>query len=225
MKTPASSPSRPPLRSTPSALRGAPSAVSTPAPSRSVSGPGKVRIIGGQWKRTPISVPNVQGLRPTPDRVRETVFNWIGPSIKGLECLDLFGGSGALGFEAASRGAARVVVVESNRQAIQAMSQLKDKLKAQQIELLQADAFLVLHRLPANSLDMVFLDPPFGQGLIQKVWPLLTRPLKAQARVYVEAEAPFEAESPFISMKTERAGQVYYHLLQYNPHTRQEDSL
>jgi len=155
-------------------------------------------------------VPDRPALRPTPDRVRETLFNWLGQSLQGLSCLDLFAGSGALGFEAASRGAARVVMVEHDRAAFAALRQSAELLNAGQVELLCEDAFAYLKRTPA--FDVVFLDPPFGQNAL----PAVFRHLKAQAgaRVYVESDAPFEAGPAWRELKRARAGQVSYQLLE-----------
>ncbi|MFP5405697.1 MAG: RsmD family RNA methyltransferase, partial [Gammaproteobacteria bacterium] len=107
----------------------------------------KVRIVGGAWKRTPLTVPDVPGLRPTPDRVRETLFNWLGQSLDGLRCLDAFAGSGSLGLEAASRGAARVVMIERDRIALAGIRRAIERLGAQQVELLSGDAIAAFDRL------------------------------------------------------------------------------
>lgn len=184
---------------------------------------GAVRIIGGQWKRTPLTVVNSPGLRPTPDRVRETLFNWIGPSIKGLRCLDLFAGTGALGFEAASRGAAKVTLVETSNIAVQAIEATVTKLKAQaQMQVVQGTALHAINRLSAQSIDLVFLDPPFGLGWLTKIIPELPPLLAPNARIYVEADEPWDKLSGswptsacWQLLKAEKAGQVYYHLVQY----------
>ncbi len=184
--------------------------------------PGKVRIIGGQWKRTPITVVDVPGLRPTPDRVRETLFNWIGPSIQSSACLDLFGGTGALGFECASRGAASVVIVEQDLKAVSALEQLKAKLKADQIEIHLADALTyVSHHIPRPSYDLIFLDPPFKQGWPARILPALLPLLKPGGLVYLESEqswAEFDwaRNLPLSVIKQQRAGQVHYHLVKEN---------
>ncbi|NUO88669.1 MAG: 16S rRNA (guanine(966)-N(2))-methyltransferase RsmD, partial [Cupriavidus sp.] len=128
--------------------------------------PAQVRIIGGRWKRTLLPVPDAQGLRPTPDRVRETLFNWLGQDLSGLECLDLFAGSGALGFEAASRGAAVVTLVESNARVARQVRDNVTRLDAGQVRVLQGDAFAIAAQLPDASFDVVFLDPPFAEDWI-----------------------------------------------------------
>jgi 16S rRNA (guanine966-N2)-methyltransferase len=185
--------------------------------------PGTVRIIGGQWKRTPLTVVSLPGLRPTPDRVRETLFNWIGPSIKGLRCLDLFAGTGALGLEAASRGAAQVTLVEASAVAVQAIEAMVVKLKAQpHVHIVQGTALHAINRLSAQSVDLVFLDPPFGQGWLTKIIPELPPLLAQNARIYVEADEPWDklsnrwpTNAHWQLLKAEKAGQVYYHLVQY----------
>ncbi|MBU3725103.1 MAG: 16S rRNA (guanine(966)-N(2))-methyltransferase RsmD [Burkholderiaceae bacterium] len=180
---------------------------------------GQLRIIGGKWKRTPIPVKDLQGLRPTPDRVRETLFNWLGQQLNGWRCLDLFAGSGALGLEAASRGADAVVLVESDRAASQAIGDLIKKLNAQsQCQLVQARAQEWLARPMSQPFDLIFLDPPFGYGLIDQVLPLLSRVLVAGGLVYVESDAPLgPAQADGCGLKllrADKAGAVHYHLLQ-----------
>jgi 16S rRNA (guanine966-N2)-methyltransferase len=154
--------------------------------------PQQVRIIGGEWKRTPLPVTAVDGLRPTPDRVRETLFNWLGQTLDGLRCLDLFAGTGALGFEAASRGAARVVLVERHPRAATQLRAIKDKLGAAAVEIAEADAIRFAANLPPASFDVVFLDPPFDSGLLGNALRL-TMPLVAPGGVlYVEASVPID---------------------------------
>lgn len=127
---------------------------------------GTVRIIGGQWKRRRLAVPDVSDLRPTPDRVRETLFNWLAPDVAGACCLDLFAGSGALGFEAASRGAARVVLVEQNTEVVEVLRQEAQTLRGKAIEVVQADALAYLKQSP-EPFDIVFVDPPYGKNLVE----------------------------------------------------------
>jgi 16S rRNA (guanine(966)-N(2))-methyltransferase RsmD len=124
--------------------------------------PQEVRIIGGQWKRTPLPVATLPGLRPTPARVRETVFNWLGQDLSGLRCLDAFAGTGALGLEAASRGAAEVLLVESDAQLVKALGAVKSKLKADTVRVERGDGVAALQQRRGQALDVVFLDPPFG---------------------------------------------------------------
>jgi 16S rRNA (guanine(966)-N(2))-methyltransferase RsmD len=189
----------------------------------------QVRIIGGQWKRTPLAVPDAQGLRPTPDRVRETVFNWLNHLLEGdwqnRHCLDLFAGSGALGFEAASRGAASVTMVETNSTAIRHLETAKEKLKAGQVRILRTDALSALQGTaraashPGQKFDVIFLDPPYHQGWLAKILPACMSILAEDGLVYVEAEEPLTMESVpewlhgWDVIRSDKAGVVFYHLL------------
>ena len=177
--------------------------------------PHRVRIVGGAWKRTPLVVPDVPGLRPTPDRVRETLFNWLGQALDGKDCLDPFAGSGALGLEAASRGARRVVMVERDRAALAAIRAAIERLRAAQVELVAGDAFETLGRLAraGTRFDLVLLDPPFGEGLVERALPLLPALLAPGARVYVETGVPFAAPPGWRVERSERTGKVHYHLM------------
>lgn len=177
--------------------------------------PHRLRIVGGQWKRTPIQVPDVAGLRPTPDRVRETLFNWLGQRLDGLHCLDLFAGTGALGFEAASRGAARVVFVERDRRARAAIAATIERLGARQLELVAGDAFEALHRFAQSGrrFDVVFVDPPFGETLHARALDALPPVLAHPALVYVEAGDRLDVPPGWRVEREGRAGQVRYHLL------------
>ena len=152
-------------------------------------------------------------LRPTPDRVRETLFNWLGQDLTGAACLDLFAGSGALGFEAASRGAARVVLVERDRAAVLALRANAERLAANTIEVVLADAA----RFVASAqerFDVVFLDPPFRQNALADVLGRLPGMMKPGARVYVEAPEPVECEGGWCELRRGRAGQVNFQLLE-----------
>jgi 16S rRNA (guanine966-N2)-methyltransferase len=177
---------------------------------------GKVRIIAGEFRGRRIAVPERPGLRPTPDRVRETLFNWLGQSLEGLSCLDLFAGSGALGFEAASRGAARVVMVEQDRAVFETLRKTLNTIGAKQVELVFDDAFAYLKK-SKERFDVVFLDPPFGQNALPAVFRHLglNGRLKPGARVYVESDAPYAAGEGWRELKSARAGQVSYQLLQW----------
>jgi 16S rRNA (guanine966-N2)-methyltransferase len=177
------------------------------------SNKGRVRIIAGEFRGRRIPVPDRPGLRPTPDRVRETLFNWLGQSLEGLSCLDLFAGSGALGFEAASRGAARVVMVEHDRAVFDVLKKTRDAIGARQVELVLDDAFTYLKKTK-ESFDVVFLDPPFGQNAL----PALFRQLRLDpgARLYVESSEPFAPGEPWRELKRARAGQVSYQLLEWS---------
>jgi len=175
------------------------------------SNKGKIRIIGGDFRGRRIVVPDRPGLRPTPDRVRETLFNWLGQRLDGLACLDLFAGSGALGFEAASRGAARVVMVEQDRKTFSELQRSRDLLRARSVEIILDDAFAYLRK--GQAFDVVFLDPPFGQNALPAVFRQL-RPA-AGMRAYVEASEPFAPGAGWRELKRARAGQVSYQLLEW----------
>lgn len=150
----------------------------------------KLRIIGGKWRGRKLNFPDIPGLRPTPDRVRETLFNWLQPHIAGAHCLDLFCGSGALGLEALSRDAASVTFVDSSRDAIQQMRENLQLLDSQQGQCIQSTAQNWLQSsTPAQAADLIFLDPPFRQGLLEAVCDLLVDGrLKPGALVYIEVE-------------------------------------
>jgi 16S rRNA (guanine966-N2)-methyltransferase len=175
---------------------------------------GKIRIIAGEFRGRRIAVAEKPDLRPTPDRVRETLFNWLGQWLDGLACLDLFAGSGALGFEAASRGAARVVMVESDSMVFSSLVKTKNLLDARQVELVSGDAFEYL-KATRDTFDVVFLDPPFRQNAAPAALERLPARLAQGARVYVEAAAPLEPPAPWRELKRARAGQVSFQLLQW----------
>jgi 16S rRNA (guanine966-N2)-methyltransferase len=176
------------------------------------SNKGTLRVIGGKFRSRRLRIPARPGLRPTPDRVRETLFNWLGQDLTGLACLDLYAGSGALGFEAASRGAARVVMVEKDRVARAALEAGRAELGAAQVEIVAADAAAWLAR-GTERFDVIFLDPPFRQNALPMLLELLAARVAPGARVYVEAEAPLDAQAPWSELKRARAGQVSYQLL------------
>lgn len=172
----------------------------------------EVRIIGGAWRSRRIRFIPGTDLRPTPDRVRETLFNWLGQDLAGLSCLDLFAGSGALGFEAASRGALRVVMVERDREAHAALERNRAALAAGQVELVRADALEFL-RQTGGQYDVIFLDPPFSEDYWGRLAPLLPQRLKQGARVYCESGARVEWSEGWTLLKEGRAGQVAYQLV------------
>ncbi|MCX8145718.1 MAG: 16S rRNA (guanine(966)-N(2))-methyltransferase RsmD [Azovibrio sp.] len=177
----------------------------------------QVRIIGGQWRRQLLRFPDSEALRPTPDRVRETLFNWLGQDLTGLRCLDLFAGSGALGFEAASRGAAAVVLVERAPRVLAALRANAARLKCgDAVEIVRADAleFAVSCRQP---FDVVFADPPYHQGWADKLAPFLPRLLAADGALYLEVEHPVQALGDWRSVRQGQAGQVHFHLLRQEP--------
>jgi len=176
----------------------------------------RVRIIGGSWRSRILRFPDAAGLRPTPDRVRETLFNWLGQNLAGLNCLDLFAGSGALGFEAASRHAESVVMVEHNRGAFAALEANAEALGATGLHLVRADALKWIcapQRADESRYDVVFLDPPYQSGLLPAIFSHLAQLLNPGARVYVESAELFE-QPGFNAIRSERAGQVHYQLLQ-----------
>jgi len=178
---------------------------------------GKLRIIGGKYRSRVLRVAARPGLRPTPDRVRETLFNWLGQDLSGLACLDLFAGSGALGFEAASRGAVRVVMVEQDRTALAALNRSRAALGAEQVLIVAGDANAFLAR-EKECFDVVFLDPPFRQNAVPDLLAKLPPRLLRGARVYVESGAPVAVLWPWTELKQARAGQVSYQLLRWDGH-------
>jgi 16S rRNA (guanine(966)-N(2))-methyltransferase RsmD len=185
---------------------------------RARAGPrGRVRIVGGRWRSRLLEVPARPDLRPTPDRVRETLFNWLGQRLEGVTCLDLFAGSGALGFEAASRGAARVVMVESDRVALAALRASRARLEAHEVEIVAGDALGYLARAP-ERFDVVFLDPPFRQNALPALLEKLPPRLAPGARVYLEGAEPVTVAAPWRELRRARAGQVSVQLLQWSEH-------
>jgi 16S rRNA (guanine966-N2)-methyltransferase len=177
----------------------------------------RVRIIAGRWRGRQLPVISSPGLRPTPNRVRETLFNWLQPVIAGVECLDLFAGTGALGLEAASRGAARVTLVEAGVQAAATIRSAIVTLDAGNARLIQVDALRYLAG-PAIPQDLVFLDPPFDSKLLERSLRLLSMGawIKRDAHVYLEADArrtPLTLPSDWRIDKEGRAGNVAYCLI------------
>ena len=179
----------------------------------------ELRIIGGTWRSRKLRFPDAPGLRPTADRVRETLFNWLGQNLEELTCLDLFAGSGALGFEAASRGARRVVMVEQAGEAVQALKSNCDLLAAKaSVQLVQMDARRYLQGEP-ETFDVVFLDPPFHMNLLPAVCQMLEVRgwLAAGSRVYLESESDSTLEGlpeNWHSLRAKKAGDVAYRLYQ-----------
>ena len=174
---------------------------------------GRIRIIGGQYRSRVLRIAARPGLRPTPDRVRETLFNWLGQDLSGLACLDLYAGSGALGFEAASRGASRVVMVESDRPTLRALEASRAALNALQVEIIGGTAAAYMERA-RERFDVVFLDPPFRQNAVPDLLPLLPGLLNATARVYAEGASPVQAPPGWREIKRARAGGVSYQLFE-----------
>ncbi|MFC0154931.1 16S rRNA (guanine(966)-N(2))-methyltransferase RsmD [Xanthomonas dyei] len=158
---------------------------------------GQVRIVGGRWRNTRLAVPDLPGLRPSSDRVRETVFNWLMPRLRGARVLDLFAGSGALGLESVSRGAAHATLIERDPGLAQRLRELVTKLEAaDQVQVLQEDALRWLERAPAAKVDIVFVDPPFAAGLWPSVFERLPAHLAAEAWLYLEAPADLALQLP-----------------------------
>lgn len=200
----------------------------------------KLRIIGGDWRSRQLSFVDAPGLRPTPARVRETVFNWLQYEVYGKQCLDLYSGSGALGFEAASRGAKSVVLVEKNAQACRCLKENALALSGGQITVVQSDVLRYLEGGEAQAFDVVFLDPPFGQNLVVQTCQLLEQNgwLAKHAKIYVETERHFDFSCRAIlpgtlrvdanslpanlsgmpenwrQLKSKSAGEVGYHLFE-----------
>jgi 16S rRNA (guanine(966)-N(2))-methyltransferase RsmD len=179
---------------------------------QSAGGASQVRIIGGQWRRRVLRFAPVPGLRPTPDRVRETLFNWLGQDLTGMSCLDLFAGSGALGFEALSRNAREVVMVERDARARAGLSSASNLLGAgARLTIRAGDALQFLRQCDAQ-FDLIFLDPPFEQGWLAQLWPRVGELCRPEGRVYMESESAFEPPAPWVIYKAGRAGAVHYQL-------------
>lgn len=177
------------------------------------SGRNRVRIIAGKWRSRIVKFPAAAQLRPTPDRVRETLFNWLGQRLDGLACLDLFAGSGALGFEALSRGAARVVMVERDRAVAAALRESARSLAASEVQIVEGDALGYL-RTGTERFDVAFVDPPYASDLAARALEALPARLNPGARVYVESATPPAAEAPWRVLRDDRAGAVRYALFE-----------
>lgn len=177
----------------------------------------EVRIIGGQWKRTRLAVADRPGLRPTPDRVRETLFNWLGQDLTGWRCADAFAGTGVLGFEAASRGAREVVLIEQEPSLVDQLRATQVRLKAAAVRVERGDAVSVLGRLAPASMDLVFLDPPFEGGFFETALRAAVRVLAEGGQIYLEAPQAWDdaALSPYglAQLRHLKAGAVHAHLL------------
>jgi len=174
----------------------------------------KVRIIAGKWRGRKLPVADIAALRPTSNRVRETLFNWLQPVINGAQCLDLYAGTGALGFEAASRGASSVVLVDHNPVLVDQLQQDVTLLDAAAVSIEKTDALQWLQH-NNEKFDIVFLDPPFGKDLIEQSCKLLLRHdcLYPKAVIYIEAEKNSQAPPDFIVYKQGNAGQVQFMLI------------
>ena len=189
--------------------------VKKPAPRASL--PGEVRIIGGQWKRTRLPVADVAGLRPTPDRVRETLFNWLGQDLAGWRCVDMFAGSGALGFEAASRGATEVRLFESDPALLAQLAKVQLRLAAGMVQIARGDGVALAGRLAPGSQDLVFLDPPFTAPVYESALAAALRVLAPTGRIYLEAPERWSDErlaaQGLVLERHLKAGAVHAHLL------------
>lgn len=201
------------------APRAEPGATTKPAqaPQPLPKGAGEVRIIGGQWKRTRLPVAQRPGLRPTPDRVRETLFNWLGQDLTGWRCFDAFAGTGALGLEAASRGAAAVQLVESDAALVAQLLALCQRLQAVNVQVRKGDAVALLRHCAPASCDLVLLDPPFDSALFEPALQAAARAVAPTGFVYLEAAQAWsdEALAPLglVRQRHLRAGAVHAHLL------------
>ena len=181
----------------------------------------EVRIIGGTWKRTPIPVLDRPGLRPTPSRVRETLFNWLGGDLGGWRCIDAFAGSGALGFEAASRGAREVLLVEQDSALVAQLRALQTRLAASMVRVLQADGVSVLRDCVAGSAELVFLDPPFDSSRYAEALQASAQALAPQGLLYLEAATAWSPNQlqvhGLLLHRQLKAGAVVAHLLKKVP--------
>jgi len=181
----------------------------------------QLRIIGGKWRGRKLKFPEVEGLRPTPDRIRETLFNWLAPIIHGSICLDLFAGSGALGFEALSRGAAQVFLVDQSQKVASQLKANQALLNCDNSQLIKNNAFDFI-KTCAKTFDIIFLDPPFHKHLIPDICQHIAQYnlIKPEGYVYIEREAELKniaLPSHFEIIKERKAGQITYALIQYCP--------
>ncbi|RDH82949.1 MAG: 16S rRNA (guanine(966)-N(2))-methyltransferase RsmD [endosymbiont of Galathealinum brachiosum] len=182
---------------------------------------GKLRIIGGKWRSRFLQVADLPGLRPTTDRVRETLFNWLQNDVAGAQCLDLFAGSGALGFEAASRGAASVLMLEKQSPAVRILNANVQELNADTVQVLQQDAIGWLNSNPPTIFDIVFIDPPFASDYLAPACQLLEdkQCLSEHACIYLEMDRKDdlpELPQGWNVVREKKAGQVSYYLVRRN---------
>ncbi len=188
----------------------------------------QVRIIGGVWKRTQLPVADQPGLRPTPDRVRQTLFNWLGQDLRGWRCVDVFAGTGVLGFEAASRGAKEVVVIEQDAAQVLQLRKIQLKLNATAVRVLRGDGVTALRERSAESADLVLLDPPFDADLFETALLAAARVVSASGQVYLEAPRQWkDADLQTFGLYVHRhlkAGAVHAHLLRCCADNRQMSS-
>ena len=195
----------------------APKTKAKPGPRQNKSLPGEVRIIGGIYKRTKLPVADKPGLRPTPDRVRETLFNWLGQDLTGWRCIDIFAGTGALGFEAASRGAAEVLLCEQDPQLVLKLKALQERLQAGSVRVERGDGVGLLRRQSPGSMQLVFIDPPFESTLFEPALKAAADAIAPQGLVYLEAPRSWTAEElaplGLVIWRSSKAGAVHFHLL------------
>ena len=185
----------------------------TQAAGRRRGPPGEVRLIGGQWKRSKLPVADRPGLRPTPDRVRETLFNWLGQDLTGWRVLDAFAGTGALGFEAASRGASEVLLLERDAVLVRALGEVKARLKADAVQALGADALAWLKRCAPDRFELVLLDPAFDADVFEAALAAAAPTVAPGGFIYLEAPRAFDtAPAGFELHRHLRAGAVHAHL-------------
>ena len=179
----------------------------------------EIRIIGGLWKRTKLKVADKPGLRPTPDRVRETVFNWLGQDMTGLRCLDAFAGTGALGFEAASRGAKDVLIIEQDGALIEQLKKTQAQLEASAVHVQRGDGVAAIRQAAPGSLDVIFIDPPFEAPLFEPALGACARALAPEGWVYLESPTAYTDETlSVVGLSVHRhlkAGAVHAHLLKH----------
>ena len=191
-------------------------------PTPHAGAPGEVRIVGGQWKRTRLPVPDRPGLRPTPDRVRETLFNWLGQDLTGWRCMDVFAGTGALGLEAASRGAAEVLLVEHDGALAQQITRVAERLQASGVTVRRGDGVAQLAQRAGAGLDLVLLDPPFdAQELFIPALQAAARAVAPSGRIYLEAPRRWSQEQlaplGLTCQRYLKAGASHAHLLVRQP--------
>ncbi len=176
--------------------------------------PREIRLIGGQWKRSKLPVADRPGLRPTPDRVRETLFNWLGQDLQGWRCLDAFAGSGALGFEAASRGAAEVVMLERDGLLVRSLRASQERLQARALRIEPADALAWMARCAPARFELVLLDPPFDTALAAPALAVAAPLVVPGGFLYLEApQLLAEPPAGFTLWRHGRAGMVHFHVL------------
>jgi len=179
----------------------------------------ELRIIGGLWKRSKLPVADAPGLRPTPDRVRETLFNWLGQELDGWRCLDAFAGSGALGFEAASRGASEVTLIERDTRLVRGLRAVQERLKADTVRIEAADVLAWMARSAPERFDLVFIDPPFDADLFVPALKAASRVVVPAGFIYLEADRAFGDDPALAELglrlhRHGRAGAVHFHLIQ-----------